>query len=669
MKNLILPHHPIPFPDEFIASFLLRASYSNGYQSPKQMLNRAGILVYTLSFESIFTNETKFLQVLRQLNLPHDSLDLVIKKVPPTFQQYFWENNQIIKAPLLTIKFKKFCPTCLKNKGYWKKDWLLNPLTVCTEHKTNLINDCPNCKNPLSVNRRSLFECSNCHYDIRDHTSELSNKFEMKINHWFLNNLKYNDEKFMKIFCNAWVAMNEYFFNLNIEVNNYFILNLVYDYFKNEDQFIAYFNKKIKENLIYAHPRIQLLPFLKAETGFFYITKQLLEEYQYYNNFSSKPINRIFNKSEARYILGICFASFHKWLKSGILQHDQLSDIKKNTFSSKILEDWMIADTININNTYKFNQPPQKINDSNLYYSIPEIMQILDINNSNTRLFLRIPDIPTTKKSINCYSQYCLEKEFVNNFKEKYIFLGPLAKYLNVSVITLRAKLSSLKIEPVYSSKLYPAIYAKKDIQHLNKSMIEDIVTFQNNLGRKKNGAVIKRHNSDLLSLKEAAQLLNIKPYHTAILIKYNILLVDNKDARPYRIPRRNVDRILLLKNDPTYVLINDVCEALNCTENELKKNWIMSGFLTLRHIYWWKTFPKYEVDKVLEIHREFFTASEANDYLGMHRTHITNLTARGLVQAHRYGNDKYFIRLFKKDDVKKLLEAGYGVRSKQKKS
>ena len=669
MKNLTLPHHPIPFPDEFIASFLLRASYSNGYQSPKQMLNRAGILVYNLSFESIFTNETKFLQVLRQLNLPHDSLDLVIKKVPPTFQQYFWENNQIINAPLLTIKFKKFCLTCLKNKGYWKKDWLLNPLTVCTEHKTNLINDCPNCHHPLSVNRRSLFECSNCYYDLRDHTSELSNQFEIKINHWLLNNLNSNNQNFMEKFCKLWVVLNKYFFNLNIEVNDYFILNLVYDYFNNEDRFIAYFNKKIKENLIYAHPRIQLLPFLREETGFFHITNQLLKEYQYYYNFPSKPINKIFNKSEARYILGICFTSFQKWLKSGILHHDHLFNIRKNTFSSKILEDWMIADSININNAYKFNQPPQKINESNLYYSIPEIMQILDINNSNTRLFLRIPDIPTMKKSINYYSQYCLAKEFVNNFKEKYIFLGPLAKLLNVSVLTLRAKLSSLKIEPIYSSKLYPAFYAKKDIQHLNKSMIEDIVTFKNNLGRKKKGTVIKHHNSDLLSLKEAAQLFNIPLYHTAKLIKHNILLVDNKDERPYRIPRRNVDRILLLKNDPTYVLINDVCKALDCTEKVLKKNWIMTGFLTLRHIYWWKTFPKYEVDKVLEIRRDFFTATEANDYLGMHRTHITNLTARGLVQAHRYGNDKYFIRLFKKDDVKKLLEAGYGVRSKQKKS
>lgn len=669
MKNLTLPHHPIPFPDEFIASFLLRASYSNGYQSPKQMLNRAGILVYTLSFESIFTNETKFLQVLRQLNIPHDSLDLVIKKVPPTFQQYFWGNNQIINSQLLTIKFKKFCPTCLKRKGYWKKDWLLNPLTVCTEHKTNLINDCPNCQNPLSVNRRSLFECSNCHYDIRNHTSELSNKFEMKINHWFLNNLKSNDEKFMKIFCKAWVTLNEYFFNLNIEVNDYLILNLVYDYFNNEDQLIAYFNKEIKENLIYAHPRIQLLPFLKAETGFFYITKQLLEEYHYYNNLPSEPINKTFNKSEARYILGICFTSFQKWLKSGILHHDQLFNLRNNTFSSKILEDWMIADSISIYNAYKFNQTPQKINDSNLYYSIPEIMKILDINNSNTRLFLRIPDIPTKKKIINYYSQYCLEKEFVNNFKDKYIFLGPLAKYLNVSILTLRAKLSSLNIEPVNNSKLYPAYYAIKDIHHLNKSMLKVIDTFQNNLGRKPKGTAIKHHNSDFLSLNEAAQLFNLSPSQTAQLIQSKWLQVENLDERPYRISRRSINKLIQQKNDPSFVDIDIVLKALNCTFNQLQKNWIMTGYLKLRHVGYWQSLSKTEFSHVLEIHKEFFTASEANNYLGMHRTHITNLVKRGLIKPHFYGNHNYSIRLFKKEDVKKLLREGYGVQTPSEKS
>ncbi|WP_350353996.1 helix-turn-helix domain-containing protein [Acinetobacter terrae] len=39
-----------------------------------------------------------------------------------------------------------------------------------------------------------------------------------------------------------------------------------------------------------------------------------------------------------------------------------------------------------------------------------------------------------------------------------------------------------------------------------------------------------------------------------------------------------------------------------------------------------------------LEIHRKYFTASEAADYLGMHRTHMTNLVARGLIKPRFHG-------------------------------
>lgn len=44
MKKLSLSHTPIPFSDEFIAGFFLRASYINGYNSPNQMLNSYGIM-------------------------------------------------------------------------------------------------------------------------------------------------------------------------------------------------------------------------------------------------------------------------------------------------------------------------------------------------------------------------------------------------------------------------------------------------------------------------------------------------------------------------------------------------------------------------------------------------------------------------------------------------
>lgn len=130
MKKLSLSHTPIQFSDEFIGSFLLRASYANGYESPKKMLNSAGIPVYTSSYESIFTDETKFKKVIEQLGLSNGLVDLVLRKSPPTFQNFFWTNTQVIQTRLVNISLNKFCSSCLKDNGYWKKNWLLNPLTV-----------------------------------------------------------------------------------------------------------------------------------------------------------------------------------------------------------------------------------------------------------------------------------------------------------------------------------------------------------------------------------------------------------------------------------------------------------------------------------------------------------------------------------------------------------
>ncbi|AVN19372.1 TniQ family protein [Acinetobacter soli] len=664
MKKLSLSHTPIPFSDEFIAGFFLRASYINGYNSPNQMLNSYGIPIYGLSYEAIFTDENKIKQAVEYLNFPPNLIELVIRKVPPTFQHYFWTNNQIVNASLLTILLNTFCPICLNSNRYWKKDWLLKPLTVCLDHQVNLITNCPECHQHLPIDRRSLFECPNCNFDLRTHKSTPSTVDDIETNNWFLENLYSDDESFIKIFFDIWIALFEYFSNLDIQVNKSYLLKLCHIFFHNEDIFISSLIKEIEKNLDYAHPQIQLLPFSKNKPRFKSILTKVQSQFSDYRQFSAQPIDKKFNKNESIHILGVSFRSFHKRLKEGILYHDQLGNHEKNSFSAKILEDWLINDTRNINGTYEYQHPPQLADESNHYYTIPEIMKILGLNDRNTRLFLKIPDIPTTKKYLNRYTQFCLAKEFVNDFHKKYIFLGPLAKYLGVSTLTLRYKLSSLKIDPIYSNKLYPAYYARKDIHHLDKSMIESIVTFKNNLGRKKAGTVNKSKNNAFVSLNEAAHLLSISPSQTAQLIQYKWLQVENLDERPYRIPRRSIDKLIQQKNDPSFVDIEVVLKALNCSYKQLQKNWIMTGYLKLWHIGYWQLFSKTEFNNVLEIHKEFFTASEANSYLGMHRTHITNLVSRGLIKPHFYGNKNYSIRLFKKEDVKRLLKEGYGVQT-----
>ncbi|WP_227539250.1 hypothetical protein [Acinetobacter nosocomialis] len=304
-----------------------------------------------------------------------------------------------------------------------------------------------------------------------------------------------------------------------------------------------------------------------------------------YKKKSSLPISKKFNKNDVIHILGITFVSFNKRLKAGILYHEQFINSDKTNFTIEILEDWLIYEKQNINGNYKYNRPPALEDESSHYYTITEIMKILDINIGNTRLFLKMPTIPATKKYINRSMQLCLEKEFVNKFNKNYIFLSSLARTLDVSVFTLRDKLSSLNINPIDSDKTYPAYYNRSSVSHLTKDIIEKITTYKNNRRRNKKNTTFQDRKNNFMSLNEAAELLSISSLQVAQLIQHNWIQVEDLDARPYRIPRSSVNKLLQQKNDPSYIEIDEVLRTLNCTFNQLQKNWIMTGFLTIKSI------------------------------------------------------------------------------------
>lgn len=652
---------PIPFPDELIGSFLLRASYLNGYQTPKQMLNNAGILVYKFSYESICYDEFKFKKVIENLNLTNNLLNLIVKKTPPTFQYFLWSNNQLIQPQLLSLDLNKFCSICLENYGYWKKNWLLKPLTICPKHNIKLKINCSMCHNPLSSNRRSIFECSTCKFDLRKSQIIASVEHEIETNLWLINKLNFNEANFIEIFSNVWIALYEYFSNLDINIDYVYILKLCHDYFINKEIFKANFIKEIHKNLHYAHPRIQVLPFLRNKYRFGSLFEKILNEFPKQTALSPKIINRKISKVDTAYILNISLYVLNKRLKSDILYKKTISKIDTPYFTNLIIEDWLINESEYINKSPKIDIPQYFPDDSNNYYSVIEISKILCINTNLTRQFLKTPSIPTVKKYFNRYKKNCLSKEFVLNFNKKYIFLSPLAKKLDVPVITLKDKIASLNIYPILNNSLYPTYYSRTDVQNLSKSTLDNIIVFKNNFGRKKNSNHLEIINEDFLSLNEAALLLKISSQQVAQLIQHEWLTLQNVKVRPYSIPRSSIDIFLKEKNDSCYIEIDEALKILNCTFNELQKNWIMTGLLTLRHVGYWRSIPRKQLNYVLQMRKEFFTASEANTFLGMHRTHITNLVTRGLIKPYVIGNDNYSIRLFKKRDVVMLLQAGFG--------
>lgn len=130
---------------------------------------------------------------------------------------------------------------------------------------------------------------------------------------------------------------------------------------------------------------------------------------------------------------------------------------------------------------------------------------------------------------------------------------------------------------------------------------------------------------------------------------------VNKPEERPHKIILKSLNNLIQQKNDPSYIDINVVLKTFNCSYPQLQKNWIMTKFLTQRQVGYWLSFPQVEFEYVRKIREDYFTAAEGNAYLGMHRTHLTNLVTQGLIKPYKFGNHNYHTQLFKKEDVKRL--------------
>ncbi|HGH1365283.1 TPA: TniQ family protein [Acinetobacter baumannii] len=660
--SLKLTHTPLPHPDEFIASYLIRTSFVNGYLSPIQMLHNADVKIYQTTLEVLLTNSDKFNLVLKNLNLTSEISELLVPKTKPAFKDYRWSNNIILHHSLIDIELNKYCPDCLNQTGYWRKEWLLKPITTCTLHQIKLQRNCPQCNNPLIMNRRSLFECPTCKTDLKTASKNYDSN-QNKLTEWFLNRIE--EQEFINNFTEIWSILCEYFSNFNKALSYDEILDLIYLFFEESVQFENKMLSNIKKNIEYAHPRIQLLPFLRCKGKIISIAYNLLSKLRNYNSLSPKLIYREISKLDVSYILGINFVSLQKRLTAGILYHDQFSKQCKYCFSTAIIEHWLVNDKKSIYSSDIYNKPPTIKDESANYYDAQQIAKIFDVNIETVRKFMKHPESGTTKKYISGHSKYCIAKTIIENFSKKYIFISTLARKIDVPSRNLKDKISSLEIYPVWDSKDYPVFYVREAVESLNKNKINNIVNYQSSAGRKKKGYL---KDDTTLSLQEVAKILEISTKKVIQLIHHNWLLIDDSEDSLYRIHKKSLNQFIQKKNDPTFTSIEIVLETLNCTLQELIKNWEMNGFIKIRYLGYWLSIPTLQFNNILSIHKEFCTTTEANKLLGVHKGFITDLVSKGVIKPHYFGNHIYAVKFFKRTDVESLRESSLVKKSKKKK-
>ncbi len=74
----------------------------------------------------------------------------------------------------------KYCPLCLKEHNYFKKEWRLAFYNICPEHSVIMLDRCPNCGEPLTITKRKYdiekFNCYNCGFVFEEAKIELINE-------------------------------------------------------------------------------------------------------------------------------------------------------------------------------------------------------------------------------------------------------------------------------------------------------------------------------------------------------------------------------------------------------------------------------------------------------------------------------------------------------------
>lgn len=159
---------------ESLSSWLFRLALANGFDNYSQLLSNERIKVPRLGSIDIEPWRWDLIGVLHRLSLyPKEQLelhtldaDLPALSVCNPAENSRWVLTACTSGPGKGPRYV-LCPACLSTDEipYWRMHWRLSVSTVCSKHKTLLLDACPRCHEPFTINGgrgTSLTECASC---------------------------------------------------------------------------------------------------------------------------------------------------------------------------------------------------------------------------------------------------------------------------------------------------------------------------------------------------------------------------------------------------------------------------------------------------------------------------------------------------------------------------
>lgn len=168
-----------PFQDELLSSWLTRNAYLNymslqsflGAIFPAKIYYKKDMELY--KFNDEFYNTLEYVtevdsRIIRNLQLY--KYEGYIEETIHINGRHHWFTPSHSSNFSNSFYGIRFCPKCLKEKGYFKDIWRVMFINSCKEHLCYLHNSCPKCNRPIDTSKNSYklqyTQCWHCGFDL-----------------------------------------------------------------------------------------------------------------------------------------------------------------------------------------------------------------------------------------------------------------------------------------------------------------------------------------------------------------------------------------------------------------------------------------------------------------------------------------------------------------------
>lgn len=657
MNKLFYPLTPIAYLQESAGSFITRLIQLNSYQHPAAIYKNKADMKSVEEFVTTIRHQQKFEIFLSKMNLDPKEKCLALTRESTTQRSNIQWKNTILPDSFFHNDLQHYCPLCLKDKEFWRRDWLFKLNYACSIHNIKLLSHCPKCFKKLNIVRARLSFCVKCQTDIRIAPNIACSS--MRVQNWLDQIFDQADTQLVEHFKNFWRKLEKINSINKVGMSIECMATLAYDFFNDSAKLQNSLSSILLSKIPHLHPRIALVPFLTRDkfiTSYRSLIQDACTSWTFPDNhvdlnlLPSKDCFKILDKNkdefEALIVLGwltpirkmgqIYFSIFD--ITNCLMQPKQLdfalSKIKKDNLNRK----------------------------SHLeFYTLQQAADLLSVNTETVRFLIKNQLLPLYKNSKGV--AYSIPQKPLNDFHSSKILLGALAKELKVNPTNLTEKLASLGIQPIHGpniDKTRTNIFLRTSIKPINQEKLNDIKQYTTVTGRKKfkNSAAVIDTNH--ITLNEAAKLLGKSILQTAQLAAKSILIRKLSSSGNILIELDSLNKLLEKISSPLYIDYKDALQLLKCSPNWFNAYWVKTEIISVENLVYWKLILVSEVEKAVQIKSEYLTGAEGSHLMGMHKSHISNLSTQGLIQPSSFGT-KHQIKLYKKSEVIKLIENGYG--------